>query len=139
MAKIRVEKMDNAPAWLPWAALLILFAALLIGWGLFSSPSAQQVGLYEPSRQAGLVVPYEGRRWVPVDVSQAVRFSDREMEQVATVNGVTLYAHPTRGMGGGGGETVVPDGLATQPYGRIYLRMADGRYLPMVWSSAVPR
>ena len=33
----------------------------------------------------------------------------------------------------------VPEGLETQPNGRIYLRMGDGRYLPMVWRSEMNR
>lgn len=138
MADIKVEK-RAVPGWVPLAALLAVLAAALMAWGLWSNRPAEQVGLYDPARQASLVVPYEGRSWIPADVDQAVRFSDDEMLQVATVNGVALYANPDEGAGGGGGDTAIPQGLETQPYGRIYLRMADGRYLPMVWRSEVER
>jgi hypothetical protein len=43
----------------------------------------------------------------------------------------TLWANTTAGVGGGGAAP--PAGLETGPYHRIWVRLDDGRYLPMRW------
>lgn len=138
MADIRVER-RAVPGWVPIAALAILLIAALIAVGIWLNRPPERIGTYDPRRHAGLVIPYEGQAWIPADVNQAVQFPDEAMIRVATVEGVDLYAHPGKGMGGGGGGTDVPPGLETGPYGRIYVKMEDGRYLPMVWRSEVQR
>ena len=155
MADIKVERKSHM-GWL-WAALAALLAIALIAWftwpwgtaeqertiaeqpGMETPVAGENQGVYDPDQQANMVVPYEGRQWIPADVNQAVRFQDEEMVLVGSVQGVNVYAHPQEGAGGGGGDAQIPGRLETQPYGRIYLRMGPDRYLPMVWESEVPR
>lgn len=70
-------------------------------------------------------VTYLGQRWVVSGNAQT--FPEGQMRHVATTaDGQALYADREAGGGGGGGETVVRSAE------RLYLRAADGRFVPLV-------
>lgn len=143
MADIKVEKRSSTPwGWIVLGAL----AVLALAWILFAAFTPDQPagtiaerGVVTEEQTANMVVSYEGQEWIPASVDQTAQFNDEEMVVVGEQEGVLIYAHPETGLGGGGGDLDVPQGLETQPYGRIYLKMDDGSYLPMVLRSEVNR
>ncbi len=134
MTVIKVERRP-VPAWLPIAVLVVLAAAVLGSWAWRSLHPDEEIGFDVPARYRGLAVAYEGRVWVPAGVEQLTLFPDGQMTKVGVVDGMPIYANPIHGMGGGGGGVEAPASLRTQPWGRIYVRVGEGRYLPMKWRS----
>lgn len=89
--------------------------------------------------EARIVVRYEGHNWLPVDVALATRMPDDQMVMVGMNGRLTLWANKAVGLGGGGGGGGrLPAGLETGAYHRIYVKLDDGRFLPMMWLSAAP-
>lgn len=132
MAEIRLER-RAVSGWVALMVLVLALAALATYWLWRSHPSAELVGFDVPPGYRDLVVAYEGRAWVPANVSQVALFPDRQMVEVGQAAGMKLYANSAYGMGGGGGGVPPPANLVTQPWGRIYVRVDEGRYLPLRW------
>lgn len=131
MATIKVER-RALPGWMMAVVAALVIAVYLI-FAFWARPAPfAELGL------ANVQIMYEGRAWIPADVSQAAQFPDAEMVAVGERDGRTLWANSARGLGGGGGGLQVPARLETGPYHRIYLRLDHGRYLPLVWRDAVP-
>lgn len=135
MAELKVERRP-APGWLMALAAASLLTLLLFA--LWWRPVTDRVGTYDPARDAGLAIAYQGQTWIPADVSRAARFPDDQMVLVGEQGGHKLWANEAQGIGGGGGGVNAPDRLKTGPYHRIYVKLGDGRYVPMVVRSEVP-
>lgn len=113
---------NRAPRWLVWAvtggvALAAIGFIADRGWDRQTGPYASW---YWPDQAQGLQVPAYGTRWVLDPRQRSVAIADEAMAPAGTFNGTTYYA-PTGGGGGAGAEL-----------GPVYLRVAPGRYLPLV-------
>ncbi len=121
------------PGWLVALAVTIgAIGAMWLAWDHFG-PVQEASG--PPG--AEIVVRYEGHNWIPVDPALASYLPDDQMAMVGVDGHYTLWANRVAGLGGGGGGGA-PKGLETGAYHRIYVRLDDGRYLPMMWQSAAP-
>lgn len=135
MTTIKLERRPF-PGWLPIAALALLAGALFCWWVWRSLHANEIIGLAVPDRYRDLAVAYDGRIWVPTKVDRLTLFPDHQMTKVGAVEGLALYANPEHGMGGGGGGVEPPPALKTQPWGRIYVQVGPGRYLPLRWRAS---
>lgn len=126
------DQARGLPGWL--VALTTALAAVgltYLGWQRLRPPAES----HRPP-EAEIVVRYEGRNWIPVDAALAAPLPAEQMVRVGMDGRLTLWANKAAGLGGGGGPA--PAGLQTGPYHRIYVRLDDGRYLPMMWMTAAP-
>src|SRR5690242_2383265 len=90
---------ERRPAgWVPWAALGLFFAIAVLYWLTRDVGPKAQVKLYHPGAQALLVVPFEGRLWVPDDQRRALRIDDGDMVVAGEQVGVTVFSRPSDGL-----------------------------------------
>lgn len=118
---------DRRPAaWIPWAALSAFFLVAMLYWAVRGAAPQEQAKLYEPRAQDILVVPFEGRLWVPADERLAMTVDDEEMVVVGEQVGVTVFSRPADGLGGGGGY-----GRMEAQGHRYYVKLDDDTYVPL--------
>ena len=128
MAEIRVEPEAEYHArkrrWAAWVLVPVALMTLAVPFMFTDSlDQATAPGAVPP---AGLA--YQGHRWAPSGATLAV--PDRDMVRVGTSReGRALFVArdpAARGLGGGGGPG---DAL---PAGRVYVRVGEGAYQPLV-------
>lgn len=121
--------------WPAWTFVLLgiaLVAGLFATWSRFDA-TRRDARRSEPT----IVVRYEGHNWIPVDPGLRLELPEAHMVMLGLDGRRTLWANRVGGLGGGGGGRP-PAGLEVGAYHRIYVRLDDGRYLPMMWLSDAP-
>jgi hypothetical protein len=127
---LEVER-KAVPGWLPWAMLAFLAAGILVAWAVWSVRHAPPLGAGIPPAYQDLALAYQGHVWVPTKLEVPARFTDGDMVKVGRAGGHDLYANRAHGLGWGVARA--PQGLETGPWGRVYVRLDDGRYLALRW------
>jgi hypothetical protein len=124
------EEKKKGPNWL-WL-LVPLILGLLVLPNLFRGDDQRATDTTTREEVATTtndnVVTYNGQRWVVSGNAQAMPAS--QMRQVGTTaSGQALFADTQQG-GGGGGESMSNEEVVRSA-DRLYMRAADGRYVPL--------